>query len=113
MFPAHEGPSFHARILRACDEAGFAMRVVQEAVQMHMIVSLVAVGIDIALVPASLRKLGRAGVAYRDLDPGPSALDAEFAMIWRRGEPSSAITAFLDTARAVAAALALRPRRAG
>lgn len=112
MFPAHEGPSFHARILRACDEAGFAMRVVQEAVQMHMIVSLVAAGIGIALVPASLRKLGRAGVAYRELDPDPSALDAEFAMIWRRGEPSSAITAFLDTARAVAGALALWPRRA-
>ncbi|WP_211884165.1 LysR family transcriptional regulator [Plastoroseomonas hellenica] len=112
MFPAHEGPSFHARIVRACDEAGFAMRVVQEAVQMHMIVSLVAAGLGVALVPASLRNLGRIGVTYRDLDPPASSLDAEFAMIWRRGEPSSAITAFLETARAVARVLPLRPPRA-
>lgn len=98
MFPAHEGPSFHARLISACEAAGFSMRVVQEAVQMHTIVSLVAAGLGVALVPASLRNLRQVGVVYRELR---APLTIELAMLWRRGEPSSVVTAFLDSVRAL------------
>jgi DNA-binding transcriptional LysR family regulator len=99
LFPAQEGPSFHARIVSACEQAGFSMRVVQEAVQMHAIIGLVSAGVGVALVPASMRNLRQVGVVYRDLTESPAELRADLALVWRRGEPSSVVTAFLDLAR--------------
>lgn len=99
MFPPEEGPSFHARVLAACEEAGFGLRVVQEAVQMHAIVSLVAARLGIALVPASMEKLRQPGVAYRSLATTPAALQVDLAVMWRGGETSSAVHAFLDFLR--------------
>lgn len=99
MFPAHEGPSFHARIVSACERAGFPMRIVQQAVQMHAIVALVVAGLGVALVPASLRNLRQVGVVYRDLKSTPEPLHVDLAVLWRRGEPSSVVTSFLDVAR--------------
>lgn len=96
MFPAHEGPSFHARIVTACEAAGFSMRIAQEAIQMHAIVSLVAAGLGVALVPASMQSLRQAGVVYRSLT---DSLVVDLALMWRRGEASSVVTTFLETAR--------------
>lgn len=101
MFPPQHGPSFHAHILTACEEAGFSMRVVQEAVQMHTIVSLVVAGLGIALVPGSMRNLRQVGVVYRDLRTPAGRFQAELATIWRRGEPSSVVTGFLDQVRSL------------
>ncbi|KXF75964.1 hypothetical protein ATN84_17300 [Paramesorhizobium deserti] len=98
-FPAHEGPSFHARLVAACESAGFSMRVAQEAVQMHTIIGLVAAGFGIALVPASMRNLRQVGVVYRDLRQTASPLEVDLAVLWRRGEPSSVVTSFLETLR--------------
>lgn len=98
-FPAHEGPGFHARLVAACESAGFSMRVAQEAVQMHTIIGLVAAGFGIALVPASMRNLRQVGVVYRDLGQTVSPLEVDLAVLWRRGEPSSVVTAFLETVR--------------
>ncbi|WP_343231201.1 LysR family transcriptional regulator [Rhodomicrobium vannielii] len=98
-FPSHEGPSLHARIVAACERAGFSPEIAQEAVQMHTIVALVAAGLGVALVPASMRSLRQEGVAYRDIADAPDSLTVELAVLWRRGEPSSVVTAFLDTVR--------------
>ena len=66
---------------------------------MYAIVGLVANGIGAALVPASMRALGITGVVYHGLADAPAALSAELALLWRRGEPSSVVTRFLDLAR--------------
>jgi DNA-binding transcriptional LysR family regulator len=99
MFPAREAPAFHALIVTACLEAGFSLRITQEAMQMHAIVSMVAAGLGVALVPASLRHLNQPGVIYRPCDPAPPSLRAELALVWRRADPSSVVTAFLEVAR--------------
>ncbi|MBC7803720.1 MAG: hypothetical protein H7Y16_07570, partial [Candidatus Parcubacteria bacterium] len=58
-------------------------RVVQEAIQMQTVVSLVSSGLGVALVPGAVAKLGRHGVVYREIsDPHPR-LDLWLA--WRRG----------------------------
>lgn len=98
-FPASEGPSLYAKLSGACQEAGFTMRVAQEAVQMHTIIALVAAGLGVALVPASMRHLGQAGVVYRELSDVTAALQVDLAVVWRRGEPSSVVTGFLQTVR--------------
>jgi DNA-binding transcriptional LysR family regulator len=104
-FPAYEGPAFHARLMAACEAAGFSMRVAQEAVQMHTIVGLVAAGLGVALVPASMRNLRQAGVVYRDLRDVTDLLHVDLAVLWRRGEPSAVVTAFLEALRAERAQL--------
>jgi DNA-binding transcriptional LysR family regulator len=100
MFPAREAPAYHARIVNACLDAGFAMTVAQEAVQMHTIVGMVAAGLGIALVPGSLHHLHQPGVVYRPCDPYPASLRAEIALAWRRADPSSVVAGFLQVARA-------------
>jgi DNA-binding transcriptional LysR family regulator len=99
MFPAREAPAFHAQIVTACLEAGFSPRIAQEAMQMHAIVSMVAAGFGVALVPASLRHLSQPGVTYRSCDPAPALLRADLALVWRRADPSPAVAAFLEVAR--------------
>jgi DNA-binding transcriptional LysR family regulator len=109
MFPAHEGPGFHARIVSACEAAGFSPRIVQRAVQMHAIVALVVAGLGVALVPASMRSLRQVGVVYREIGNSPETLHVDLAVMWRRGEPSSVVTAFLDVARSFRLATAEAP----
>ena len=55
------GPGSHDQILAVCRGAGFSPRVVQEGSQAE-VASLVASGAGVAIVPASLRAIRRAGV---------------------------------------------------
>jgi len=99
LFPRHLGPSFYDQIVSLCLKAGFSPNAVQEAVEMQTIVSLVAAGIGVALVPASLRNLQRVGVVYKDIQ-GAAPL-AEIAMLWRKDDASPALLAFLNVVREV------------
>ncbi len=98
-FPRRSGPGHYDQVMDFCRAAGFSPRVVQEAIQLQTIVSLVAVGLGIALVPASTQVLGREGVVYRELDlPTPQL---ELVMIWRSDDTSPVLQAFLEVARQV------------
>lgn len=96
MFPARDGPSFYSRIVLACEQAGFAMRVAQEAVQMHVIAGLVAAGMGIALVPGSVRHLKQPGVRYRELSDASGLLFVDLAAVWPTGRESSALARFIE-----------------
>jgi len=69
------GPGLYDAILAACRAAGFSPVVAQEAPRLPATLSLVAAGLGVSVVPASMRQLAVAGVAYRELDgcPGLSA----------------------------------------
>lgn len=97
-FPEKPLPSY-AEIVRAvCEGAGFTPRVVQEVREMQTALSLVAAGLGIALLPASVRHLHRDGVVYRPLrEPAPKT---ELAVISRREEASPALQNFLQIVRA-------------
>ncbi len=85
------GPGSHDQILAVCRTAGFSPRVVQEGSQAE-VASLVASGAGVAIVPASLRAIRRAGVLYRPLHERPmTRLD----MAWRKDAPSPVLRAFL------------------
>ena len=70
--------------------------IVQEAIQMQTIISLVSAGMGIALVPASLRHLARTGVRYLDLQEGAPTL--ETGLVWRRGDTTPTLERFLEVA---------------
>lgn len=81
LFPRQVAPAFHDLVTGHYAALGGSPRIVQEAIQMQTIISLVSSGLGIALVPASLRNLARAGVAYLDLGAPPTL---ETGLAWRR-----------------------------
>jgi DNA-binding transcriptional LysR family regulator len=97
LFPRAVGTSLYDAIVNACRHAGFAPRVEQEAIQMQTIVSLVAAGMGVALVPGALVNLRRTGVVYRPLtDARPRV---ELGIAWRSADDAPAVRAFVDLAR--------------
>src|SRR5262245_55939085 len=89
------GPGSHDQILAICRTAGFSPRVVQEGSNAE-VASLVASGAGVAIVPASLRAIRRAGVLYRPLRERPMT---QLDMVWRKDAPSPVLRAFLAVVR--------------
>lgn len=74
LFSRVVGAGLHDAIITACRNAGFSPRVVQEASQVTSIVNLVASGLGISLVPASMQHIHSEGVTFRPLvRPVPKA----------------------------------------
>jgi DNA-binding transcriptional LysR family regulator len=97
-FPRLMAPGLHDMIVKFCRSAGFTPRVTQEAIQLQTIVSLVSAGLGVALVPASLRTLQRAGVVYRPVREVSPLLTVLLA--WRRTNRSMSLSHFVSVARA-------------
>ncbi|MBW4450371.1 MAG: LysR family transcriptional regulator [Spirirestis rafaelensis WJT71-NPBG6] len=97
LFPAKMGPIFYEQIINICQQAGFRPKVAQEAVQMQTIIGLVAAGLGIAFVPASLQNFHRRGVIYRPLQEETPKTGLYLA--WRQHDSSPVIRAFLSLAR--------------
>lgn len=97
LFPAKLGPLFHEQIIHMCQQAGFRPKVAQEAVQMQTIVGLVAAGLGIAIVPASMQNFHRSGVIYRPLQE--QIPNTGLYLAWRQHDSSPVISAFLSLAR--------------
>ncbi len=86
-----------AQYLRdCCIEAGFAPRISQQVVEAYSLVSLVAAGLGVALVPDCVRSLSHPGVVHRRLaDPVPAA---DVKMLYRP-DRSAAAEHFIRFAR--------------
>lgn len=100
LFPRLLAPGLYDLIISLCQQAGFSPNVTQEAIQMQTIVSLVAGGLGIAIVPESLQNLQRTGVVYKTVqEPTPKAA---IAIIWRQNDTSPTVQRFLEIARLAA-----------
>lgn len=69
---------------------------VQKATELHTILGLVAVGIGVSLLPASVRLLRSQGVTWRALSQSTTL--ARTALAWRQASRSAVASAFLDVA---------------
>jgi DNA-binding transcriptional LysR family regulator len=99
--PRHQVPACYGYIMEACRRAGFVPGAVQKNVWlMQTIVGLVAGGLGVALVPASLQNLGRTGVAYRAIED--LSLAVELGAVWRRNDASTVLRAFLEVVEEIA-----------
>jgi len=96
LFPRKAGVGLYDLIVGFCRDAGFTPRIEQEAIQMPTIVSLVAAGMGVSLVPASLRHMRRTGVVYRPL--GETSPLMEVGLAYRNGEIEPAVAAFVNHA---------------
>lgn len=74
LFPRTVGAGLHDEIVSACRAAGFSPRIVQETSQVTSIVNLVAAGLGVSIVPASMQQVHSDGVTYRPIrKPVPKA----------------------------------------
>jgi len=65
----------------ACADAGFVLRVRHEVEETSTLVTLVAAGLGVAIVPAPTAALDIAGVSYRPLQPRTLAVDLVAAWV--------------------------------
>lgn len=83
LYRRRAGPGLYDSIVAACRAAGFSPRVAQEAPRLPATLSLVAAGLGVTLVPASMRRLGVDAVVYRPLAEG-TGLSAPLLLATRR-----------------------------
>jgi len=95
------GPGLYDAIIAACQRAGYSPRIGQEAPRMLATLSLVAAGLGVTLIPASMQRIGMEGVAYRALER-KAGLVAPLNLACRRGETAPAARRFLALVRAAA-----------
>jgi DNA-binding transcriptional LysR family regulator len=97
------GPGLHDAIIAACDRAGFSPTIGQETPRMLSTLSLVAAGLGVTVVPASMSRLEAEGVVYRALDKR-AELTAPLNLAYRRDEISAAVRRFVALVQGNAAA---------
>jgi DNA-binding transcriptional LysR family regulator len=99
LFPRSQAPGFHDLVISSVAAAGAPPQVVQDAPEMLTIIGLVAAGIGVSVVPASVARLALDGVTYRPIAGAPRA---ELAAITRAGDDSPLTRAFISHATAAA-----------
>jgi DNA-binding transcriptional LysR family regulator len=88
------GPGLYDAIIAACQRAGYSPRIGQEAPRMLATLSLVAAGLGVTLIPASMQRIGVEGVAYRPLARN-AGLIAPLNLACRRREDAPAVRRFI------------------
>lgn len=101
LYRRPDGRGLYDVILAACAAAGFSPHVGQEAPRIVSTLNLVAAGLGVTIVPASLSRLPLDGVVYRPL-AGRPALTVPLALASRRDERSAATLAFIERVRRLA-----------
>jgi DNA-binding transcriptional LysR family regulator len=99
MFPRDRRPGWYDFVLGLCREAGFRPTVGQDAADLATAMALVAAGIGVTVVPASVQDLRRSGVDYRPIAaPTPRT---RLVALRRPGEPLPVVARFVAVVRDV------------
>ncbi|MBD2103695.1 LysR family transcriptional regulator [Leptolyngbya sp. FACHB-261] len=101
LFPRQVGPVLYDQIIGLCQKSGFSPKIVQEVISQQTILGLVAVGIGITLIHASVQTVGQAGVVVRDLlEPTP---ELELAIAWSPTVTNPLLPSLLEIVREIVA----------
>jgi DNA-binding transcriptional LysR family regulator len=96
LFPRPLATSLHDAVVSACQRAGFSPKIVQEATQIPVMISLVAASLGVAIVPSCAQALKWNNVVYKPLeDPQPRT---NIALVWRKQSESATVAAFVANA---------------
>jgi DNA-binding transcriptional LysR family regulator len=109
VYRRHSGPGLYDAIFAACHAAGFSPIVGQAAPRIVSTLNLVAAGLWIAIVPASLQRMQMDGVVYRRLAGAPQPR-APLLLATRRADTGAVVRQFLDLVKRTARTF---PRTAG
>lgn len=103
VFARQQGPAFYDSTLAACQRVGFSPRIAQEAPRVTTALGLVAAGLGVTMVPASMQRIALDGVVFRAIDDR-AGLKAVLALGWRKNDASPALANFVVLVRRLAAA---------
>ena len=101
VYRRRSGPGLYDAIFAACHAAGFSPLIGQEAPRIVSTLNLVAAGLGIAIVPASLQRMQMDGVVYRRLEGSPQPR-APLLLATRRSDTGAVVRHFLDLVRHMA-----------
>jgi DNA-binding transcriptional LysR family regulator len=88
-------PGLYDQIIALQHQHGAAW-IAQEATSIQAVLGLVAAGLGISLLPASVRTLARSGVNFTALSPSPRS---EMQLAWREFDRSPLTAAFVEAAQ--------------
>jgi DNA-binding transcriptional LysR family regulator len=108
VFLRLDSSPFAMRLFEACVQAGFAPRIVQQVVEIPAALNLVAAGLGVALVPASMAMLradavvtcklfnpAKAGIARKRVLKAPGGdLNGDVYVLWRTDDAVPAVAQF-------------------
>lgn len=101
LYAAAEAAGLRMAAIHACQLCGFTPRVAQEAVQVQTVLSLVEVGLGVALVPSISRRFTSKQLVYKTLADFPESASIGISLAWNPLAEIAAVGNF----RGVAASL--------
>jgi DNA-binding transcriptional LysR family regulator len=102
-YPSHFRSVLHDAVEEACARHGFRPRVALEVSETATLVSFVAAGMGVSLVPASVAHMTVAGAVYLPLVD--EAAEVELAVAWRRDDDGPVVARALEVIRRDVAAV--------
>ncbi|MEO0539147.1 MAG: LysR family transcriptional regulator [Cyanobacteria bacterium P01_A01_bin.123] len=100
LFPRQVGPTLYDAIISFCQQSGFSPTVIQEAFPQQTILGLVASGLGISLIHASIERIRQRGVVTRSLKEITPQLES--AIVWSPDTPHPALRKLLELVREIA-----------
>jgi len=97
VYPSHFRSVVHDAVEETCAAHGFLPRVALEVSETATLVSFVAAGLGVSLVPESVRHMTVHGAVYRPLSRDAAAV--ELALAWRREDASTVLERALEVVR--------------
>jgi DNA-binding transcriptional LysR family regulator len=97
VYPSHFRSVVHDAVEETCAAHGFLPRVALEVSETSTLVSFVAAGLGVSLVPESVRHMTVDGAVYRPLAGEAAAV--ELAVAWRRDEVTPVLERALEVVR--------------
>ena len=94
-------PGLYANLLALCEAAGFQPRIAVEVERMMSNLNLVAAGMGVSVVPASMRGAHPDAIVYCPLADGVR-LDAPLTLVWRDNAAVGPVATFVALARELA-----------
>lgn len=99
LWPRWRSPVLYDRLFSPSGSLGFAPRVAQEVNGVQTNLALVAAGVGVSLLPASVRVLAHTGVVFRPLaEPAPRST---LAAAWHRDNHAPLLRSFLQVVREI------------
>ena len=96
-YPSHFRSVVHDAVEDACAAHGFEPIAAHEVAETATLVSFVAAGLGVSLVPASVQNMTVRGAIYRPLTQ--DATRVELAVAWRRDDDRPVLARALDVIR--------------
>jgi DNA-binding transcriptional LysR family regulator len=97
VYPSHFRSVVHDAVEETCAAHGFLPRVALEVSETATLVSFVAAGLGVSLVPESVRHMTVHGAVYRPL--AQEAAGVELAVAWRQADASPVLERALEVVR--------------